>query len=154
MQSQSLIYTFSYTSKLFVLFLLIGSYMCHGARYGSGYAALMSPPILGEDNTCFLVFYYRLWMTGYASLSVLIKESSVNASTNRSVITPLWSTNHSVTSWKKQTLRLPQTYANYSVIFLGFFKTTSYYNTRFVALDDVQFKSCSPCKLSLFNIGS
>ncbi|KAL9982165.1 hypothetical protein ACROYT_G010976 [Oculina patagonica] len=123
-----------------------GNYMCLGGVYSTGYGALMSPPILRENNTCFLVFYYRLWMTGYASLSVLIKESPVNTSTNSSVITPLWSTNHSVTSWKKQTLRLPQTYANYSVIFLGFYKTTSYYNRRYVALDDVQFKSCSPFK--------
>lgn len=124
--------------------------MCHGARYGSGYAALMSQPILRDNNTCFLVFHYKLWMTGYASLSVLIKEFSVNASANRSQIMTLWSASHSVTTWKKQMLRLPQMYANYSVIFLGFYHTTSYYNRRYVALDDVHFKSCSPCKLSFF----
>ena len=116
-----------------------------GARYGSGYGALISPPILKENDTCFLVFYYRLWMTRYASLSVLLEGFPINASSSSSTITPLWATNHSVTRWTKQALRLPQTYANYSVIFLGFF-TASYY-ARYVALDDVHLKSCGTCKL-------
>ena len=120
--------------------------MCHGGRYSSGYGALVSPPILKENNTCFLVFYYKLWRTGSAKLSVLMEEFHGNTTTNESLITPLWTTNETVTSWRKQTLRLPQIYENYSVIFLGNHKY-SYYYYNYVVLDDVKFIKCNTCKL-------
>lgn len=116
--------------------------MFHGSSYGSAYAALMSPSILKENNTCFLVFYFKLQRTGKASLSVLFEEFHGNVTGNESKTTLLWTTNSTVNNWRKKTLTLPQAYNNYSVIFLGYFKSTSYYDTNYVAIDDVQFLGC------------
>jgi len=131
-----------------------GRYMYHGAQYGSAYSAFMSPPIMKDNNTCFLVFYFKLWRTGRASLSVLIEEFHSNASANSSIATTLWNTDATTNSWKKQTLALPQTKENYLVIVLGYYNSRSYYDRGFVALDDVQLISCDTrmCYCSLIDI--
>lgn len=132
-----------------VQLIFLGRYIFHGNSYGSGYAAIVSPPILEWNSTCRLVFYYKLWKIGRASLSVLVEEFHNNTTRNNSVITLLWTTNYTVNSWKKQTIELPRTDANFSVIFLGYYKST-YYHRSFVAMDDVQLVDCNISKLPLF----
>lgn len=123
-----------------------------GSYYRKAYAAFMSPPIMKENNTCFLHFYYKLWRIGRAELSVLLEEIPQNTTTNGTYSTLLWTTNRTVTNWKKQTIRLPQMNQNYSVIFLGYYKSISYWQDCHVAVDDVQLISCDACKVSFVHL--
>ena len=127
--------------------------MYHGGRYyRNGYAAFMSPPIMRENNTCFLVFYYKLWRNGGAALSVLLEEIHKNTTTNGTYSTLLWTTNRTVTNWKKQTISLSQISQNYAVIFLGYYKSISYWQYSYVAVDDVQLISCDASKVSFVHL--
>ena len=113
-----------------------------GSCYTRAYAAFMSPPIMRENNPCFLVFYYKLWTTGLAALSVLLEEIHKNTTTNETNSALLWTTNRTVTNWKRQTISLPQMNQTYTIIFLGYHG--AWY--RHVAVDDVQLISCDACK--------
>ena len=108
------------------------------------YAAFMSPPIMKENNTCFLVFYYKLWRTGRTAISVLLEEIHKNTTTNGTNSTLLWTTNRMVTNWKRQTISIPQMSQTYTIIFLGYCEVLCWYN--YVAVDDVQLISCDACK--------
>lgn len=123
-----------------------------GGNYRKAYAAFMSPPVTKENNTCFLVFYYKLRRT--ATLSVLMEEIHKNTTTiaNETYGTLLWTTNQRATKWKKQTIILPQMSHNYSVIFLGWYKSTWYWYHSYVAVDDVQLISCDSRKASFIHL--
>ena len=127
--------------------------MFHGSRYyRKGYAAFMSPPITRENNTCFLVFYYKLRRNGRAALSVLLEEIRKNTTTNGTYSTLLWTTNRTVTQWKKQTISLPQMSQKYTIVFLGYYKSLSYWQPSYVVVDDVQLISCDACKVSFVHL--
>ena len=108
-------------------------------RWRTGYGAFSSPPILKESDYCSLVFYYRFWYYGQASLSVFIEELNENRTTS------LWSTSELTTYWKKKVIRLPQISYNYSVVFLGYFQ-----DHATVLVDDIEFRRCNLCKLIHF----
>ena len=120
--------------------------MLHKGPYYNrrAYAAFMSPPIMKENNTCFLVFYYKLWRTGRTALSVLLEEIHKNTTTNRTNSTLLWTTNRMVANWKRQTISIPQMSQTYTIIFLGYCEVLCWYH--YVAVDDVQLISCDACK--------
>ena len=106
----------------------------------SGFGAFSSPPILKESDYCSLEFYYRFWYYGQASLSVFIEELNGNRTTS------LWShTKELGTYWTKKVIELPQTFYNYSVVFLGYFQSNG-----IVLVDDLEFIRCNLCKLIPF----
>ena len=122
--------------------------MLHGRRYYNtrAYAAFMSPSVMKESNTCFFVFYYKIGRSGLAALSVLLEEIHKNTTTNGTYSTLLWTTNRTVTDWKKQTISLPQMSQKYTIVFLGYYESFSYWQPSYVAVDDVQFISCDACE--------
>ena len=107
-----------------------------GLNWYFGYGAFISPPIFKNNNYCYLAFYYKLRDRGKASLSLFIEESNGNKSTS------LWSTADPMMQWKKKVITLPQTSFNYSIVFLGYYKSYGY-----VFIDDMEFVQCGQCKL-------
>jgi len=126
-------------SHLCAWHFLSGNYMWLKRRWRAGYGAFSSPPIFKESDYCSLVFYYRFWYYGRASLSVFIEEL------NESRTTSLWSTSELTTYWKKKVIWLPQTSNNYSVVFLGYFQ-----DNAIILVDDMEFIRCNLCKLIHF----
>ena len=128
--------------------------MLHGGSYYNrrAYAAFMSPPVMKKNNTCYFVFYYKLWRTGFAALSVLLEEIHKNTTTNGTYSTLLWTTNRTVTNWKRQTISLPQMSQKYTIVFLGYYKSFSYGQPSYVAVDDVQFISCDACETYIVHL--
>lgn len=122
--------------------------MLHGGGYYNrkAYAVFMSPPVMKENNTCLFVFYYKIGRSGHAALSVLLEEIHKNTTTNGTYGTLLWTTNRTVTNWKKQIIRLPQMSQKYTIVFLGYYESFSYWQPSYVAVDDVQFISCDACE--------
>ena len=122
--------------------------MFHGSSYYNrrAYAAFMSPPVMKENNTCFFAFYYKIGRSGLAALSVLLEEIQKNTTTNGTYSTLLWTTNRTVTNWKRQTISLPNMSQKYTIVFLGYYNSFSYWRHSYVAVDDVQFISCDACE--------
>ena len=109
-------------------------------RYRRGYGALKSPPVLQDHGYCYLTFYYILGHIGHASLTVFTEDNIGKK------LSTLWDAEASTYNWKKRVLELPTTLPNYSVVFLGFFEYWGHY----VAIDDITFRRCNPCKFLCF----
>ena len=108
-------------------------------RYRRGYGAFKSPPVLQDHGYCYLTFYYMLDHIGHASLTVFTEDNIGKK------LSTLWNAEVSTNNWKKKVLELP-TLSNYSVVFLGFFEYWGHY----VAIDDITFRRCNPCKFHCF----
>ena len=115
-------------------FMSLGFY-----HYRRGYGALKSPPVLQDHGYCYLTFYYMLDHIGHASFKVFTEDNIGKK------LSTLWNAEASTYNWKKKVLELP-TLSNYSVVFLGFFE----YWGHHVAIDDITFRRCNPCKFLCF----
>ena len=125
--------------SLICLFFLANFMSLGFYHYRRGYGALKSPPVLQDHGYCYLTFYYMLDHIGHASFKVFTEDNIGKK------LSTLWNAEASTYNWKKKVLELP-TLSNYSVVFLGFFEYWGHY----VAIDDITFRRCNPCKFLCF----
>ncbi|XP_078343106.1 protein bark beetle-like isoform X1 [Oculina patagonica] len=108
--------------------------------YVGGRAAIISPSITKLSQFCSIVFSYRVARKGKAGLSLYIQTGAFPTTEQRLIWRAI---NVYAYKWRKVVLDLPNDVDEYRLLFEGEYGDGKSYSRNFVAIDNLEFRSCS-----------